>query len=120
MFCKNCGQECQDDSLYCPKCGSKLNDSTTYKVNNYTQSNIANKPPTYLAQAILATIFCCLPFGIVAIVYAAQVDSKWTIGDYSGAKRASENAKTWCIISLIVGLVIAFIYFFIGIIFEAI
>ncbi|WP_257999941.1 CD225/dispanin family protein [Fischerella thermalis] len=25
--------------------------------------------PTYLPQAILTTVFCCLPFGIVAIVY---------------------------------------------------
>src|SRR5438128_1439779 len=32
--------------------------------------------PNYLVQSILCTLFCCLPFGIVAIVYAAQVNSK--------------------------------------------
>ncbi|NER07984.1 MAG: CD225/dispanin family protein [Okeania sp. SIO3C4] len=32
--------------------------------------------PSYLTQAILITVFCCLPFGIVAIVYAAQVNSR--------------------------------------------
>jgi len=32
--------------------------------------------PNYLVQAILCTICCCLPFGIVAIVYAAQVNGK--------------------------------------------
>src|SRR5207237_6484686 len=31
--------------------------------------------PSYLVQSILATLFCCMPFGIVAIVYAAQVSS---------------------------------------------
>ena len=40
---------------------------------------IPNAPisvPNYLVQAILTTIFCCLPFGIVAIVFAAQVNGK--------------------------------------------
>lgn len=36
--------------------------------------------PTYLAPAILTTIFCCLPFGIVSIVYAAQVNGKLAAG----------------------------------------
>src|SRR5438093_12052328 len=30
--------------------------------------------PNYLIQAILVTLCCCLPFGIPAIVYAAQVN----------------------------------------------
>ena len=38
--------------------------------------------PNYLVQAILTTLFCCLPFGIVAIVYAAQVNTKIEAGDY--------------------------------------
>jgi len=58
----------------------------------------------HLVWAILATIFCCVPFGIVAIVYAAQVDGKVQAGDYEGARESSENAKTWCIVSTIAGL----------------
>jgi hypothetical protein len=50
--------------------------------------------PTYLAQAILCTLFCCLPFGIVAIVYAAQVNGKLAMGDYYGAQSASASART--------------------------
>ena len=30
-------------------------------------------PDNYLALAIISTIFCCLPFGVVSIVYATQV-----------------------------------------------
>jgi hypothetical protein len=67
------------------------------------------KPPTYLVQAILCTLFCCWPFGIVAIVYAAQVDSKWFAGDSYGAVQASNNAKTWCWVSL---SIMAVIYIF--------
>src|SRR5687767_5164983 len=61
--------------------------------------------PNYLVQSILVTLCCCLPGGIVAIVYAAQVNSKLSAGDISGARQASDNAKMWCWISFGVGLV---------------
>ena len=66
--------------------------------------------PTYLAQAILCTLFCCLPAGIVAIVYASQVNSKLGVGDYAGAQLASKNAKTWIWVSFGIGLAVALIY----------
>lgn len=50
--------------------------------------------PNYLVQSILVTLFCCLPFGVVAIIYAAQVNSKLQVGDYEGAVKASNTAKT--------------------------
>lgn len=62
------------------------------------------KPENYLVWSILATLCCCVPTGIAAIVYAAQVDSKWATGDYAGATKASENAKLWSIVSLILGI----------------
>lgn len=62
--------------------------------------------PNYLTQAILLTIFCCLPFGIVAIVYAAQVNTKLQAGDFEGAITASDNAKKWCWISFVAGLIL--------------
>jgi hypothetical protein len=64
------------------------------------------KPDTYLVSAILATLFCCLPFGVVAIVYAAQVDSKWHAGDQAGAQEASGKAKLWSNVSALTGVVI--------------
>jgi hypothetical protein len=66
--------------------------------------------PNYLVQAILVTLCCCLPGGIVAIVYAAQVNGKLAAGDYVGARAASETAKTWCWISFGVGLAINVIW----------
>jgi uncharacterized membrane protein YidH (DUF202 family) len=66
----------------------------------------AGSPPSnYLAFAILTTILCCPPTGIPAIVYAAQVNTKWQAGDMAGAQQASNNAKLWCLISLGLGIV---------------
>jgi len=64
----------------------------------------------YLVFAILATVFCCLPAGIPAIVYAAQVNGKLQVGDWAGAQLASNNAKMWCLISAGLGLFVIVIY----------
>ena len=61
--------------------------------------------PNHLVWAILATIFCCVPTGIVAIVYAAQVNGRLDAGDYEGARSASNSAKTWAIVSMALWLV---------------
>jgi len=71
--------------------------------------------PSYLAQAIILTIvslWCCLPLplGVVAIVYAAQVNSKFTAGDIAGAQQASKNAKMWSWITLGTGLLVVLVY----------
>jgi hypothetical protein len=67
-------------------------------------------PNNYLVGAILTTLFCCLPAGVVAIVYAAQVNSKWNAGDVAGAQQSAKNAKTWTWVSFGVGLVVALLY----------
>jgi hypothetical protein len=54
--------------------------------------------PNYLVHAILVTLCCCLPFGIVSIVYATQVNTKRDVGDIAGALEASNNAKKWAMI----------------------
>lgn len=71
---------------------------------NDQQLNPQSPPPNYLVWAILTTILCCLPFGIVSIIYAAQVNSKWTVGDFAGAQSSSKNAKIWAWVSFGVGL----------------
>ena len=61
-------------------------------------------PPTYLVWAILTTLCCCQPFGIVAIVFAANVRSKYDRGDIEGAAKNSEKAALWVILAFVVGL----------------
>ena len=55
--------------------------------------------PNHLVWAILSTLFCCLPLGIVSIVYASQVDGKRAAGDIAGAREASGKAKFWALLS---------------------
>ena len=61
--------------------------------------------PNYLWQSIVVTACCCLPFGIVAIVFAAQVNSKLAAGDVQGAMASSRKANMWCWIAFGLGLV---------------
>ncbi|MDO1500843.1 CD225/dispanin family protein [Winogradskyella maritima] len=74
---------------------------------------IGNKPPrpnSYLALAIISTIVCCLPTGIVSIVYATQVNSAYEDGDYAKAESSSRNAKTWGLVSIGIGVLGITIY----------
>lgn len=66
--------------------------------------------PNYLVFAILTTVFCCLPAGVVSIVYAAQVNGKIAAGDIAGAMAASKNAKLWAMISAGVGFAFIALY----------
>jgi len=66
------------------------------------QGGWAPPPTTYLGWAILCTIVCFTPFGVVAIVKASQVSPLWARGDWDGARRASRTAKAWCLLALAV------------------
>lgn len=68
------------------------------------------KPDNYLVWAILTTICCCWPLGIVAIVYAAKVNNLYMTGQYQAAQEASANAKKWSIITAIGGAVVVLLY----------
>lgn len=59
----------------------------------------APPPTTRLGWAILCTLFCFTPFGIVAIVKSTQVGPKWALGDWDGARAASRSVKTWCLLA---------------------
>ena len=67
-------------------------------------------PQTYLVWSVLATVFCCLIPGIVAIIYSTMVSSKYYAKDYEGSKRASEMAQYWIIASVVLGVITAAVY----------
>jgi hypothetical protein len=67
-------------------------------------------PKNHLVMAILATALCCVPVGVVAIIFASQVNSKFAQGDWAGAQRASKNAATWSWIAIIAGGLAALAY----------
>ncbi|MGD9126817.1 MAG: CD225/dispanin family protein [Planctomycetia bacterium] len=59
----------------------------------------------HLVDAILVTLCCCLPFGIVGIVFAAQCKSQMEVGNYGMAMEYSKKANMWNMIGLVCGLV---------------
>ncbi len=85
--------------------------------------NPANSIPNHLAWSIIATVLAtclCCPLGlvgIVAIVFSSKVNNLLAQGDIDGARRASNNAKTWCWVATalaIIGVVFNAIYFAMG------
>ena len=104
MFCPQCGASNADDAPICTQCGRMLQGPTQPGIQP------AVNVPNYLVFAILATVLCCLPAGIPAIVYAAQVNGKLQAGDIAGAQLASKNAKMWCWISVGASLAIGVVY----------
>ena len=114
MFCRNCGTENADGAPTCISCGATLSNPYTPGTDqgmNPPGAPAPGKPDNYLIQSILVTLCCCLPLGIVSIIYAAQVDSKWNAGDHQGAVMASENAKKWSWIAFGLGLLANLVVF---------
>ena len=58
----------------------------------------------WLVEAILVTLLCCLPFGVVGIIFAAQVNTKQQAGDMEGAEKSRKEAAKWTKIGFWVGL----------------
>ena len=96
MFCSNCGATMEISDKVCPKCG------TASAIVPEETSDVP-KVPNYLIWSIVATLLCCLPFGIVSIVYSCQVNSKLAKGDVEGARASSKSAKRWLIAAVSVG-----------------
>lgn len=70
----------------------------------------------HLALAIVATVvsvmFCCLPHGVISLIFSTQVNKKVAAGDMSGALSAARQAKMWGFISIavaVIGLVLGII-----------
>ena len=51
------------------------NQTNEQQTNTQGQTTSPAVPPsTWLITAILTTIFCCMPFGLAGVVYAARVE----------------------------------------------
>jgi uncharacterized membrane protein YvbJ len=92
MYCRKCGFQNAADAYKCFQCGESLEpvvaSTTPVKIDNN------------LVLAIVVTVFCCLPFGVVGIVYAAQVNAKAQVGDIAGAQESARKARMWSLLGL--------------------
>ena len=76
-------------------------------------SGTPDKVPNYLIPAIISAL-CCFPLGIISIIFAAQVNSKVTAGDMTGAFDASKKAKMFSYIFIGLGIAGWVCYFIFG------
>ncbi len=130
MYCRNCGKELAAQAVVCPACGCRPYDGKKFcQVCGAESSPRAEfcarcgaelatpeSVPNYLLHAIVITLCCCQPFGIIAIINSAQVNSNLASGDYYSAVQASRRARMWCWLGLGAGIavwtVIGFLKFF--------
>ena len=107
----------QNNSGYQDAAGYQ-NNSGYQNVTGY--QNNGQKPEInyvpYLVLSIISTVCCCLPFGIVGIVFSVKINSAMNAGNYEEAAQNAKMAKIWTIVSFVVGLVVGILYFMFGII----
>jgi hypothetical protein len=133
MFCPQCGSKNDEQSLHCSQCGAALQQPPAVQAPvqapppqypapgaqpYYPPPQFGTAPPptlppvpNYLTQAIMATIFCCIPVGIFAIIRANEVNKKLAAGDYAGAVQASNSAKSLCWWSVGAGIGFTILYY---------
>lgn len=75
--------------------------------------------PNHLVWAILSTLLCCLPLGIVSIVKSSQVNTLVATGHYDEAWKASEEAKKWAIISAATAVGLGVLYILLAVVLAA-
>ncbi|MBD0861802.1 CD225/dispanin family protein [Gordonia sp. zg691] len=100
------------------------NQPPNYGASGYGQQPFGNpagpEPDNNLVWAILSTVLCCLPLGIVSIVKSTSVSKLWAAGDYAGAQRAADEAKKWAMWSAITSLVLGVLFVIVYVIFFVI
>jgi hypothetical protein len=69
----------------------------------------AAPPNNNLAIAIVAmvtsVVFCCLPHGLISLLFATQVNQRAAAGDMTGALNAARQAKVWGLISIALAVI---------------
>jgi 4-amino-4-deoxy-L-arabinose transferase-like glycosyltransferase len=88
------------------------------KTKTHIMENLNMAPPgpkgpfseNWLVEAILVTLLCCLPFGVVGIIFAAQVNTKQQAGDMEGAEKSRREAAKWTKLGFWIGLGVLVLY----------
>ena len=101
-FCQHCGVKTKDKQIMCTKCGGSL---------AYTFGSTQNID-SGMIKAVLVTVLCCLPLGIVAIIKSSEVSGKLAVGDIAGAKASAEESHSWSNWGILLTIIFVILYFF--------
>ncbi|MFN2532427.1 MAG: CD225/dispanin family protein [Pyrinomonadaceae bacterium] len=78
-----------------------------------TPAKVSNNMVLAIIAIVVSIVGCCIPHGIISLIFALQVDKKASAGDMTGAATSAKQAKMWAWISIIagaIGLVIALVF----------
>jgi hypothetical protein len=116
-FCRNCGLEYDEDLTECPHChGANPADWPARMREKFADESPPKGPPpaTHLVWAILVCLFCCMPFGIIAVVYAAMAQANIESKDYRAAARNADRAMPWILLGMLLSAIALFAILFFG------
>jgi len=136
MYCSNCGMKFPDSAYRCPNCGAEPANAAQAEAarTEYTnlepvqaepvfservqaersspagdaaaRGDVSRKVENHLVKSIIATICCCMPFGVVSIVYSAKVGPLLQANNIDAALEASKKANMWGNLSIGVGILV--------------
>ncbi|MGO5026166.1 CD225/dispanin family protein [Mediterraneibacter faecis] len=103
------GQQNQNYTQQAPNYGQQ--NKGYYQQNNF--NGMPQEPVNwvpYLILSIVSTLCCCLPFGVVGIVFSAKINSAMLAGNLEEAQNNAKMARIWIIVSFAIGLLTWLIY----------
>jgi hypothetical protein len=127
-YCSKCGSANFDDSAYCARCGTPLEQAPSAgkempaapaaEAPQSAAPERANTSMLWMILNIVATVLCCpgFPFSIVGIVFAALGSESFNKGNMEDARRKSTVSMAFFIVGAVLGLAgwIAMIALFYG------
>ncbi len=102
-FCSHCGAKIMKDAEICIKCGCACED-----VRKKEKPKIENQT-NVLILSIINTIFCCLPLGIISLIFIFLAMSADTQEE---ADKKIDVAKKCNYVGIGLGIVVLILYFF--------
>lgn len=115
-FCSQCGANVPENVNQCPQCGAAMNAAPQNNIpqGNPYQAYPQGTAPTgqmntgLLVWSIISLVLCCLPLGIVALVFTINAKNAPTAEEEA---KKLQTAKICNIVSLVLGVVGIILYF---------
>jgi len=102
--CPECGSPNDETLTRCARCNARLPRSADPDGQRPTPDDV-EPVKSHTGLVVLATLLF-VPFGLVAVVQAAQVNGWYAAGQHDRAERASQLARRWAQAGIIAGLII--------------
>ncbi|MBR2586488.1 MAG: CD225/dispanin family protein [Thermoguttaceae bacterium] len=109
-FCRGCGTALNPEQVLCVRCGTPVQAGQ----DQYGSDGNGEDVPNYLVWAILEALFCCIPCGVIGIIYAVGANSAAETGNCALGRKRARAAKYW----LIAGMVLAILAIILGVFFR--